>query len=111
MKTKHLPMNLMSQILATEPGEISGSKWINVRPHPSPLPQGEGEIVAVCWRSEGTEFAPVQGFNARMFRGNLTPALSPFCSADSAKRGEGETLPASCRITSYATRPPQSVTR
>src|SRR5580692_5219148 len=77
MKTKHLTMNLMSQILATEPGEISGSKWINVRPHPSPLPQGEGEIVAVCWRSEGTEFAPVQGFNARMFRGNLTPALSP----------------------------------
>ena len=26
---------------------------------------------------------------------HLTPALSPFCSADSAKRGEGETLPAS----------------
>ena len=25
---------------------------------------------------------------------HLTPALSPFCSADSAKRGEGETLPA-----------------
>jgi len=26
--------------------------------------------------------------------GRPTPALSPFCSADSAKRGEGETLPA-----------------
>jgi hypothetical protein len=25
---------------------------------------------------------------------HLTPALSPFCSADSAKRGEGETFPA-----------------
>jgi Putative restriction endonuclease len=31
---------------------------------------------------------------------HLTPALSPFCSADSAKRGEGETLPASCQIMS-----------
>jgi hypothetical protein len=28
---------------------------------------------------------------------HLTPALSPFCSADSAKRGEGETLPASMK--------------
>jgi len=26
---------------------------------------------------------------------HLTPTLSPFCSADSAKRGEGETLSAS----------------
>jgi hypothetical protein len=25
---------------------------------------------------------------------HLTPALSPFCSADFVKRGEGETLPA-----------------
>jgi len=24
-----------------------------------------------------------------IIRGNLTPAISPFCSADSAKRGEG----------------------
>src|SRR5580698_7311755 len=83
-------MNLMSQILATEPGEISGSKWINVRPHPSPLPRGEGEIVAVCWRSEGTEFAPVQGFNARNVSGKSHPNHLP--------REEGEMLPAFWRI-------------
>src|SRR5579872_2629820 len=31
-------------------------------------------------------------------------ARSPFCSADSAKRGEGETLPASCQIRSLRER-------
>jgi hypothetical protein len=29
---------------------------------------------------------------------HLTPTLSPFCSADFAKHGEGETLPASRRL-------------
>ena len=29
---------------------------------------------------------------------HLTPALSPFCSADSAKHGEGETVAASSQI-------------
>jgi hypothetical protein len=29
---------------------------------------------------------------------HLTPALSPLCSADSAQRGEGETLPANVEI-------------
>jgi len=35
---------------------------------------------------------------------HLTPALSPFCSADSAKCGEGETLTASCPILQSDTR-------
>ena len=33
---------------------------------------------------------------------HLSPALSPFCSADSAKRGEGETFPTFAGITSSA---------
>ena len=33
---------------------------------------------------------------------HLTPALPPFCSADSAKRGEGETLPAFVGVTQSA---------
>ena len=45
-------------------------------------------VRVVGWEDEGLN-------KAFMNTKHLTPALSPFCSADSAKRGEGETLPAS----------------
>ena len=91
------------------------TSMFDARPHPgpnlglAPLPRGEGEIVSASWQYACGEFALVRGFNARDFRGNLSPAeVEPrpgnrlgISSADSAKRGEGylrtaTTLPAYC---------------
>jgi hypothetical protein len=42
------------------------------RPHPGPLPQGEGEVVAAFGRNES---GLVHGINARMVRGTLFPKI------------------------------------
>jgi hypothetical protein len=73
------PMNPRRQCLYKE-----------ARPHPGPLPQERNGFrvlaMAGCWICE-------------WFRGSMREMareiLSPFCFADSAKSGEGETLPAS----------------
>ena len=45
--------------------EIIGPKWFNARPHPGPLPRGEGESVSAFCQHGGARLAMVQGFNAR----------------------------------------------
>jgi hypothetical protein len=30
---------------------LSGVKWFDARPHPGPLPQGEGETLPVLWQN------------------------------------------------------------
>ena len=45
------------------------------RPHPVPLPGGEGETLPASWRYVGAGLASVLGFNARMGRGNPSPAF------------------------------------
>jgi len=52
-------------------GKVSVKK---VRPHPNPLPRGEGEMVAAIWPCARVKLALVQGFNERVLRGRLTPA-------------------------------------
>jgi hypothetical protein len=43
------------------------------RPHPGPLPRGEGETLPAAWRNVALS---IQGFYARMVRGNLSQHLS-----------------------------------
>jgi hypothetical protein len=43
--------------------EGSGNKWFNARPHPSPLPRGEGGPVAASGRNGGAGTESVHGFN------------------------------------------------
>ena len=61
-----------------------------------------GRIMMLSW---AYNTAGVKLKKPSMRTKHLTPALSPFCSADSAKRGEGETLPASWRIMPSVTYP------
>ena len=80
----HEPNDVPAQTILPhhEPHEILVR---TILPHPCPLPLGEGELSpdGVVRRM----ITKVQGFNARMFRGNLTPALSRPPSAVSLLRG------------------------
>jgi len=41
---------------------------MKARPHPGPLPRGEGEAVSASWHNHGAGLARVQGCNARVHR-------------------------------------------
>ena len=43
-----------------------------VRPHPGPLPQGEGETVSASGQNSSAGFAVVQDFNAQCFAPSLS---------------------------------------
>jgi hypothetical protein len=79
----HEPNDVPAQTILPhhEPHEI----LVRTILHPCPLPLGEGKLSpdGVVRRM----ITKVQGFNARMFRGNLTPALSRPPSAVSLLRG------------------------
>jgi hypothetical protein len=66
-----LPMNPKMEVGKTE-----------ARPHPGPLPRGEGETLAASWQYGGVGLAVVHGFNARNFSGNSLPIL-PLQNAES----------------------------
>jgi hypothetical protein len=44
------------QISSLEVMELYGAKWFNARPHPGPLPQGEGETLPASWRWNAREW-------------------------------------------------------
>ena len=64
--------------------EVGGTK---ARPHPNPLPRGEGDIVAASWPGEGARLTLVRGFNARILRGILCPVGPGFSVAGNAVFG------------------------
>ena len=89
-------------------------KMVERPPHPGPLPIGSADSADAEREKRSQRLGEVvrrmvQWFNARMFRGNLTPALPRVCffpttltrpaatlsrSHGRGTRGEGETLPA-----------------
>jgi len=69
-------MNLLRQrgaITSLKAGESSWNNLFYARPHPGPLPRGEGETVAAFWQKVASWF---MGSRREIFWGNLTPALS-----------------------------------
>jgi hypothetical protein len=53
--------------------EVGGRK---ARPHPNPLPRGEGDVVSASWPKAGAELALARGFNPRILKG--APLSSPL---------------------------------
>ena len=49
-------------------GKVSVKK---ARPHPGPLPRGEGEVVSASWQDDGAR--SVQGFTVHDLSGNSYP--------------------------------------
>jgi len=73
---KQSPINLTSvPSLPTNPERVVCIKI--ARPHPGPLPRGEGEVVPASWPGNGARLARIQGFSARVLRGDLTRHLLP----------------------------------
>lgn len=65
----------ISQPAATQPTNPERAVGIEkVRPHPGPLPQGEGDLVSASWQRGDTRLALDRKCNARILRKFLSPS-------------------------------------
>jgi hypothetical protein len=59
-------MNEKMRYFKRPTGESSGNKWFKARPHPGPLPRGEGGPVAASGQKVGAGTKPVHGFKGQL---------------------------------------------
>ncbi len=101
LKNLSIPVWEVEDLLSMNRKE-EGSMNID-RPHPGPLPRGEGETLPALWQNGAP---PVQGFNARTLRGNLTKEdIDPDAAARALKSSD----PAYVIYTSGSTGQPKGI--